>query len=333
VIGFEAMRRRLLGSLPRTFNRAGAGGLAFRWGYAGGAGEVVTWAVVDRLFTASVAGGGAVSLDLAARTVAEFSAWLDAQPGFWTDSLTGDGDLLTTSAGLVISGSGVVHAAYSYIDPEDYLLTESGDPLLTESGDPLYIEDARVIAVTGDVVSVIVDSGNLVRAFLSAFAQELSHASAVLVELFAQVSLATASEDWCDEHGDLYAVPRLSGESDPVYAARIISETLAPKANGVYIESQIQRVLGLSVGSVKVTDAPLHPSNSYGLFDVELAVGADYLVGHSLASVAEAALPVIDKLRDAGTHLRDFRAGVQSDAALYIGMAAHVNVVVTVYPE
>lgn len=286
------MRQRLLNSLPRGFRRTPSGTPALRVRYDGAA---MRWTIADGVFTTVVTGGfgAALSADLSAYSVTGFAGWLDSQVGYQVAWLTDDPDVLGRSALALADGGGDQDAS---------------------GGGLLGVQNSLLWAV------------------LSAWARELARAAAQVPALIAQVSLATAEGDWQDLHGEYYAVPRLPGESDVTYRTRIIAETLAPRGNNVVIADSVRKVAGLAPGEVTVPDAPLHPANSYGLFDVVLAVTADYLAAHDLTALFASVAATVDKLRDAGTHLRAARVSTESAGPLVSGLGLVYGDSVTVYP-
>jgi len=79
---------------------------------------------------------------------------------------------------------------------------------------------------------------------LDALSVELEAAKAAIQSMLEQLSIRTAGADWLDEIGGYYGVPREAGESDEIYARRIVADTLRPKGNNVAIEEAIAALLG-----------------------------------------------------------------------------------------
>lgn len=163
-------------------------------------------------------------------------------------------------------------------------------------------------------------------ALLEAWAAELRVAQSQVVEALKQISLAEASAEWVDEHGQYYGIARAPGEADERYAPRILAEVLAPRGNNVAMEAAIGRMIGqpVTVQDVVVWGAPSPAHNGaakhnaavkydasaapvYGLFDV--VAGYDLLGGGSPSALVETIEGVVERLRDAGTQLRGVTLG------------------------
>ena len=158
-------------------------------------------------------------------------------------------------------------------------------------------------------------------AYMDAVGQQLHVAKLQVANLPAEMSLTTGDGAWLDEIGGYYGVPRISGELDPVYGARIIAQVVAPKGNNIAIA---QAILAATGQVAVVTDQTLVGSGpilfngtytfngshvyggstatQYGLFDVTYAF--DLINGLDSASYAAAITALIEQVRDAGTHLR-----------------------------
>lgn len=159
--------------------------------------------------------------------------------------------------------------------------------------------------------------------FLAPIAQELMQAESSIADALDQMLLATSSGEWLDEWGGYFGIPRLASEVDAVYGPRIISELIQPKGNNI----ALQNAIGLYVGGLKVlvTDAPMASTttslyrdgstyfdgekdrqsrtrNFYGQFDVKTQY--DLTSSESLTDLGLRIKAVIERLRDAGTKLR-----------------------------
>lgn len=176
---------------------------------------------------------------------------------------------------------------------------------------------------------------------LDALSVELEAAKAAIQSMLEQLSIRTAGADWLDEIGGYYGVPREAGESDEIYARRIVADTLRPKGNNVAIEEAIAALLGGYEASV--TDAPMAEVTTYwradgvvradgtrqadaivrrhyGQFDV--LVGFDLMSAESLTELSARVWRAVEGFRDAGTRMRQIaiegriedRAGASSDA-------------------
>ena len=244
----------------------------------------MTWAVEDAVLTTTVAGGSGAPLvvDLTLYTLAELANHLNAQPGYSVVYR------VTSEASLVGART---------------LLGGTNDQD-SSNGDHLY-------AFT-----------SLTWAYLDANAVELKTAREQIYQMLRQMVVPTAENEWLDEIGGFYNVPRNNGEPDAIYGPRIIYEVTRPRNNNKAIEIAISVATG-GLPS-KVTDvtengsmAPLYDGaidfngayyyNASGtrrrnLFDVEYAF--DLEGSEDVAPFQARVLELIDKFRSAGTHLR-----------------------------
>lgn len=244
----------------------------------------MTWAVEDAVLTTTVAGGTGAPLvvDLTLYTLAELANHLGAQPGY-TVVYRASGEASLVGARTLMGGS----------SDQD-----------TSNGDHLY-------AFT-----------SLTWAYLDANAVELKTAREQIFQMLRQMVVPTAENEWLDELGGYYNVPRNNGETDALYGPRIVYEVIRPRNNNKAIEIAISVATG-GLPS-KVTDvtengsmAPLYSGainfngaylyNASGtrrrnLFDVEYAF--DLEGGEDVAPFRARVLELIDKFRSAGTHLR-----------------------------
>lgn len=270
---------KLLSYLHRVFDKDPGPFLALRLRYDGG----MTWRVQDGVLTTTVAGGSGEGhvVPLDGLSVADLATFFAAKPGYSVPYV--DGSQLSRLSALA-------------------LIDASGD-INTSNGDHLY-----------GYTSVLWSK-------LEAFAVELTRAREQIVQMLRQMSTTTADGEWLDEIGGYYAVPRLAGESDQSYGPRIIAEVLRPRANNVAMEEAIKVFTGQDARVTDVTlygpTFPLYNGNItrnsvythsasaipvYGLFDVEYRY--DLVNGGDIEQFAETVRGVIDRLRDAGTHLR-----------------------------
>lgn len=254
----------------------------------------MSWTVSEAVLTTSVVGGPGqnLSVDLTTLSLGQLVDYVSAQPGYSVLYADGSGNL-ELSARVLIDGSG---------------------DIAQSNGDHLY-------AYT-----------SLVWAYMESVGVELKAAKAQIPEAIKQMSIPTASSDWIDELGAYYGVPREQGENDGSYGARIIVETVRPRANNVAMEQAISYYTGQST---KVTDVTIYgdafpkyngaikrnsaysyqsqPTPRYGLFDVE--IGYDLLGGADQSAFADTVAGIVDRLRAAGTHLRSLsmKSGSISD--------------------
>lgn len=271
--------RKLLSFIGRVFDKDPRPFLALRLGYAGG----MSWRIEEGFLYTTVTGGPGASLavDLSQYTIAGLVSYLAGQAGYTV--FYADGTELSQLSARI--------------------LVEDSQDIATSNGDHIY------------------GYTNVLWAFFEAAGNELKQAGAAIAEMLKQMSTNTAADMWLDELGGYYAVPRLPGEVDAQYGPRIITEVLRPRANNVAIEEAIRFFTGQDAAVVDVvewtTDVPTYDGTithdgthnyssgaqpKYGLFDVQY--GYDLLNGGSFAEFQQVIRDLIDRLRDAGTHLR-----------------------------
>lgn len=283
------LTKKLLSFLNRVFDKDPRRFLALRLSYSG----PMTWEVRDAVLTTNVGGDDGLSVDLTQYTIAELVDFLSGQPGYVVP-FAAPPELASLGARCLLDGEGDIEKS---------------------NGDHLYGYESALWAV------------------LEAYALELGRAARAIAEMLKQMSTTTASDVWLDELGGYYGIPRAAGEADAQYGPRIIAEVLRPRANNIAIENAIRIYTGQSA---KVTDvqewtdalpihdgAIAHDSSSdydsgavpiYGLFDVEY--GYDLLNGGDISEFQDDVRALINRLRDAGTHLRSLllTGGEVSDA-------------------
>jgi hypothetical protein len=275
------LTRKLLSALNRVFSRDPLKFLALRLSYEG----TMSWRVEDAVLHTTVDGGvgSALEVDLSDYTVASLALFLHAQPGY--DVLYVDGtDAAQLSARVLLDG---------------------GSDITASNGDHLY-----------GYTSVLF-------AFFESLAGELDALRLSIGEALKQLSTRTASDAWLDELGGYYGIPRIAGEPDESYGPRIIAEVLRPRGNNVALEMAIKTFTGqdATVTDVEFTaggtnfydgtythNAAINHSdtaavNQYGLFDVEYGYDLINAPG-DFSEFATIVRGVINRLRDAGTHLR-----------------------------
>jgi hypothetical protein len=149
-------------------------------------------------------------------------------------------------------------------------------------------------------------------------------AQAQIPEMLEQMTIPTADNEWVDEQGSYFNVPRNPGELDVAYGPRIISQVLQPRGNNVAIAMAIQAVAPLAT-RVRVIDSINDPfaiiynglinfngialfdagggGSLYGFFDV------DFSYDFSTDIIGQPAYIVlientVEAFRDGGTELR-----------------------------
>ena len=275
---------KLLAFLNRVWRKDPAQELAIRLVCDG---QDLTWQIADGILTINPTGGTAapLAIDLSAYTVGSLSLFLAEQHGY---------AVLYTDSDQVYELSALV------------LFDQAGD-VNTTNGDHIY-------AFTNPNWSIF-----------GAAAQELNAAQSQIVQMLLQMSIQIdptqgASGEWLDLQGSYYAVPRIPGETDISYAARIIPTVLLPKGNNVAIANIVGKILGQPVRVVDViTYTPVEPMYDgtyrfdgsqhynavahviYGLFDI--TIGQDIL-GNGLPLPTALLRAIVETARDAGTQLR-----------------------------
>lgn len=271
---------RLLASMNRAFDKDPDAFLGLRLQYDGG----MQWQILDGVLTTAVQGGsgGPLRIDLAPLSLLGLAGKLVLQPGY----------SVPYTADAVNQGASALR-----------LLQTTGD-IRTSNGDHFY-------AYT-----------SVLYAYLDAMGQELDLARQAIAAIPDELSVTSADGEWLDFLGSYYAVRRLNGEVDGLYARRIIAETLRAKGNNVAIEMAIQDYTGqdVTIADVVIFRGPepsfdgiphydgaykfqLASVPAYGLFDCQ--VGYDLLGGSQPPAYIATLRGIIERLRDAGTQLRN----------------------------
>lgn len=274
------LTQKLLSFIHRVFKKDPDQFLALRLGYNGG----MTWSVAEGVLTTSVSGGigHGLTIDLSQYTITSLVNYLAAQPGYQVLYIDGT-EQAQLSARVLLDGS---------------------NDISLSNGDHLY------------------GYTNVLWAFLEAASVVLGDAKAAIAQMLLQMSTTTAGDVWLDELGGYYGIPRLAAETDASYGPRIIAEVLRPRANNVAMEAAIKVFTGQAATVTDVVewaatfptyDSEIHYDGShnyasstnyprYGLFDVQY--GYDLINGGSFAAFQQTVTDLINRLRDAGTHLR-----------------------------
>lgn len=274
------LTKKLISFLNRVFEKDPLPFLALRIACDGSG---LTWTIENGILTTVPTGGTAapLNIDLTLYTIVQLVSYIAAQPGYRVLYVD------TSPLSLLLSA---------------VLLDGTGD-VSQSNGDHLY-------GYTNETWS-----------YLQANARELNAASDQVGQMLLQMSTKTGADIWLDELGSYYKVPRLQGELDPSYSLRIVAEVLRPIANNVAMEAAISVYTGQTVtvtdvvintpgaplynGASLYDGSKLHNSLStprYGLFDVQY--GYDLINGGDVAGFTAIVVGLIDRMRDAGTHLR-----------------------------
>jgi hypothetical protein len=246
----------------------------------------MTWVIANGFLNTTVTGGSGTnqSIPLPNFTVAGLIALLGALPGYSIP-------YQDTSA---------------YVQLNALVLIDSNNDINTSNGDHIY------------------GYTNLLWAYLEATGSELGTAQTEISEMLEQMTIPTANNEWIDEHGSYYDVPRNQAELDSAYGPRIISQVLLPRGNNVAIAMAIQSVSPLA-SRVRVIDSINDPfaiiynglinfnglalfdagggGSLYGFFDVDFSY--DFSTDPtSRAAYITLIESTVEVFRDAGTELR-----------------------------
>lgn len=274
---------RLLGYLTGAYDSTAAPLLALRLSYETGQ---MQWSIAGDTLTTTPSIGGtgeALSVDLSLYTIATLSNFLGAQTGYEVLYLDQSGSS-SLSALALVPGTG---------------------DIATSNGDHIYVAQ------------------NPIWTHLAAIAAELELAADAIRLGPLEMQTTTADDGWLDLLGSYYAVPRQLGEQDAQYSPRIPTEVILPRQNNTAIAAALEA----STGQIAtVDDAPVfgNPQPAFdgqigfsgaphfynasaalilNLFDV--AIGYDLLGGLSPTDFLVLIRRQIDRLRAAGTHLRN----------------------------
>jgi hypothetical protein len=309
----SALTAKLLGHLHRIFDKDPGRELALRLRYPAG---TLTWKIIDGVLTTLV--GQTTPLLLGGTWILNGTQALDGDDGYATSSL--NVDLADHTIGSLIDFIGA-QPGYAIAYQATGMLHLSALVLLDGEGDQDASNGDHLYGYT-----------SLLWSYVSSLSSELNEALIAITEMLKQMSIRLASGEWLDEHGGYYKVPRILGESDPAYGPRIIAETLRPKGNNKAIEAAIYEATGMRSNVIDAATYVLSTNRFDGtwnydgsrnynsgsadnlrcLFDVTLEYDllGDNNVTEYLATVAEQ----VDRLRDAGTHLRQI--GISGDSTI-----------------
>lgn len=256
----------------------------------------LAWKVENGFFYSSVVGGSGVSLtiDLSQYSLVGFATFLSLQSGYQV-------------------------LDFDFSRPQ----TLSALVLMDSAGDLAIANQERVCGYS-----------NWLHAYAGAQSVELSEAKQQVENMLDQMNVVSANNEWLDVHGSYFGVPRLIGELDAQYSARIIAQVLRPKSNNVALEAaifaysgQVTRVSDIIAyrEGVKVYSARYNHDSAinydataeayWGLFDVVTAY--DLLGSTDLTQFIAIVHGIIGAQRAAGTQMHSIalQTSVISDAA------------------
>lgn len=253
----------------------------------------MTWTIADGTLTINVIGGSGANqvIDLTANTISSLCFLLGSRMGFTVANQNID-----VFAGL------------------------SAAVLLDSSGDQSVTGGNNFNGYTSTV-----------WAWMDAAAKELTLANSQSGAALLEMSVPTADGGWLDVHGNYYDTPRLSGELDDVYAPRIIANVINAKGNNVAIEAALAiafNAVAVTVDDYNTITVSGGGTPSYGLFDIDLMLP---LGAPADLSVNVSARSIIDKFRDAGTHLRTLTVTITSDLVEDVLMVLTTGSSISIY--
>lgn len=275
---------KLLSRLTRMYDRTPGPLLALRLSYTGGQ---MSWAIAEDVLTTTVVGGVGEdqTVDLTQYTIGTLATYFAGLPGYVVPFLEGS-----------VADFGAV------------ALVEGGGNILESNGDHIYY------------------GTNPNWSLFNAYARELTLARRAIQAAPAEMATTTADGEWLDYLGSYYAVPRELREPDATYGPRIAAEVLLPRQNNVAIELALQQATGqpATCSDALVYGNPLpifdgsiafdgthffnaSASRIYNLFDV--VIGYALVSRQSPGEFLDTVRRQIDRLRAAGTHLRNLTLG------------------------
>jgi hypothetical protein len=272
---------KLLNRLTRKYDRSPAPILGLRLSYMNGG---MTWAIADDVLTTNVVGGigSGLTIDLSQYTLSTLATYLASQPGYVVLYL--DQSPLAFLSGLA-------------------LIESSGD-INTSNGDHIYV------------------ATNPNWAYMSACSAELDFIRQQIDYAPREMATTTADSEWLDLIGSYYAVPRSLNELDSEYGPRIPAEVILPRQNNVAIEIALQAATGQPAtvtnavvygnpeprfdGATRFDGSHLFNASAQRIFNLfDVAIGYDLLGSLNPAGFMTSVRNQIDRLRAAGTHLRN----------------------------
>ncbi|MGC1304610.1 MAG: hypothetical protein WA840_19750 [Caulobacteraceae bacterium] len=236
-----------------------------------------------------------------------------------------DGVLTTTVTGGVGQGLSIDLSQYTLGALVEFIAGQAGYALDSLDQTRQGLSALVLLDGQGDLSQpnggVLTGYTSLLFAFLEAVGFELATAKTNVAALPAQMDLTQAQGQWIDQIASYYDVPRLQGESDQVYAPRVIATVFQMRQNNRAIEIAIQQQTGQAAtvtdviqwtealyyydGSRKydgTQEYTTHPVANYGLFDVVTAY--DLINLTDPVSFRNQISSICDQFRAAGAHLR-----------------------------
>jgi len=273
------LTQKLLGYLPRFFDKSPGRVLALRLSYDGD----MSWVVDNGVLTTTVSGGPGVGLtvDLKAYTFSSLVDFLASRMGYSIPYAAID-DVASISARALIDGSGSLSQSngdhlYAYTSPL-WAYVEAVGPELDAAGVQVGEMLRQMNTRTGEGIWLD-EIGGYYGVLRKPFEVDGAYGSRIILEVLRPRGNNVAIEA---------AIREFTGQTTKVTDA-VIFDGVTPAHNAL----------------VTHNGAALHNSESrpvYGLFDVN--VGFDLLSGESPLEFALSVRALLENLRDAGTHLR-----------------------------
>lgn len=165
----------------------------------------LNWKITDNVFTTTVSGGTGVSLAL---TLSDYT-------------ITELSDYLSSQAG------------YTSTYVNDDISSLSAITVMDGSG------------VQGDGAISLLAHQSLLWLWFDVIAKELAVAALSVTEMIKELVVGTSSTDWLNEWGDFYGIPRITDESNALYATRIASEVVGVNSTNLALEKKILDQAGM----------------------------------------------------------------------------------------
>jgi len=250
-------------------------------------GTGLTWSIVNGIITLTPTGGTATAraFNIANFSIGQLAQLIAALPGY----------------------------SVPYQDTSAYALL-SALALLDSKGDMNVSNGDHVFGYT-----------TLLWAWMDANSSELGTTKEEIDKALAQMNTVSAQDEWLDEHGGYYNVPRQQGELDPAYSPRIIASVLQPRGNNIAIAEAIKAITlagqpvfvidaindtGFAItynglihfDGAEFYDAGLGVNGAYGFFDVDFSF--DFTGPVTQTTYFNQIRTIVEDFRDAGTQLR-----------------------------
>lgn len=170
---------------------------------------------------------------------------------------------------------------------------------------------ATLVSGSGTDATPLVAFQSNLWALLDAYGVEVRSAETNLEAALAQLQVDTADGEFLDFWGEFFACPRLPGEADATYSARMVAEVLRPRNNRYAIENAVKDLTGALV-SLREPWKEIFTLDSSAMSDVHAFQDGSFFtwnvfqpIFHSSVTAAERdrILAIIERNRPAGVLL------------------------------